>query len=102
MFDAARAVAGEALAMAQRIDEPVALNFAWAGVGQVALHQGEVDEAVEALERSSHVWRGDTAPWQPLFTGALGFACALSGDPSRGVTLLDRALEQMAALGLIA
>jgi DNA-binding SARP family transcriptional activator len=101
MFQEARAVAAEALTIAQQIDEPVALNFAWAAAGQVALQLGEFDEAVQALERAVHVWRGDTPPWQPRFTGALGLAYALSGDPARGIVLLDRALEQTATLGVL-
>src|SRR5262249_18406814 len=85
MFQEARSVAAEALAIAQQIDEPVALNFAWAGAGQAALHQGNVDEAVHALECAANAWRGDTTPWQPVFIGALGLAHALSGDSARGI-----------------
>ena len=101
MFQEARAIAAEALTIAQQIDEPVALNFAWAATGQVALQLGEFDEAVRALERAVQVWRGDTPPWQPRFTGALGLAFALSGDPARGIVLLDSALEQTATLGVL-
>lgn len=101
MFPEGRAVAAEGLAIARQLDEPVALSFAWAATGVLALQQGRHGEAIEALERALEERRGDIPPWLPRFTGALGLARAVSGDPARGLVLLDRALEQAVTIGVL-
>jgi tetratricopeptide (TPR) repeat protein len=93
-FPEARTVAAEGLAIARRLDEPVALSFAWAETGVLALQQGRLGEAIEALERALEARREATPPWLPRFAGALGLAYAVSGDPARGLGLLQRALEE--------
>jgi DNA-binding SARP family transcriptional activator len=101
MFREARAVAAEALAIAHRLDEPVALTFAWAATGMLALQQGHLGEAIEALARSVDAAGRDAPPWLSRFTGALGLAHAAAGDPARGLALLDQALEQTVTGGVL-
>jgi tetratricopeptide (TPR) repeat protein len=93
-FPEARAVAAEGLEIARRLDESVALSFAWAETGVLAFQQGQLGEAIEALERALETRRGAMPPWLPRFAGALGLAHAVSGDPARGLGLLERALEE--------
>jgi DNA-binding SARP family transcriptional activator len=100
-FGEARAVAAEALAIARQLDAPVSLSFAWAGTGMLALQQGRHGDAIEALERALEARRGDNPPWLPRFAGALGLAHAVSGDPARGLGLVEQALAQAEKIGVV-
>ena len=102
-FAEGRAVAEECLAIAKAIDQPVALGFAWAAFGHLALNERDASRAIDALERALEVGaRVIASPWVPRFTGALGYVNALSGHTVRGLQLLTDALDQAAAVGMSA
>jgi len=100
-FEEAAAVADECLGIARSLDHPIALTFAWASAGNLALQRGEPGLAIERMERALAYGRsvGDT-PWASRFTGLLGYAYALSAQATRGVTMIAQALEQAAATGI--
>jgi len=99
MFAEARSLAAEGVAIAEKLGDRVALNFAWAGAGVTALHAGRFTEAIQALERAIEMWSADTPPWLPRYIGALGWAHALSGEALRAVELIARAFARTVAFG---
>ena len=100
-FDDARTVVDECMALARDLGQPVALTFAWAVAGTLALQQGQLAVAIERLEQALD-WnrRAGDAPWASRFAAMLGYAYALVGDPARGVAQLAHAVERAAAMGM--
>ena len=100
-FDEATGVARDCVAIAEGLGQPLALSFAWAGVGALALQRGRPDDAMPALRRALEFGRrDDDPPWTPRFAGTLGYALALAGDVGGGRALLDQALGRMVAGGI--
>jgi len=100
-FEEAHAVAEDCVMIARSLDHPIALSFAWAAAGTLALQQGHLSLAIERLERALQSGRrADDSPWASRFAGLLGYAYALSGQTTRGVAILAHALEQAAAIGM--
>jgi tetratricopeptide (TPR) repeat protein len=95
-------VARDRVAIAEGLEQPLALSFAWARVGALALQRGQLDDAVPALRRALEFGRrDDDPPWTPRFAGTLGYALALAGDVDGGQALLDQALAQIATIGIV-
>src|SRR5262250_2170898 len=91
-FEDARAHAQEALQIAEAADHPFTLAEALAGLGSVSLAQGDLDQAVAALERARIIiveWR--LQPWA-VFT-RLGYAYALSERLAEARRLLTDVIE---------
>jgi DNA-binding SARP family transcriptional activator len=101
-FDEAADVTRDCVAIAEGLGQPLALGFAWASAGALALQRGQLDDATLAFRRAlEFVRREEDAPWFSRIAGTLGYALALAGDVDGGRALLDRALEQMAATGIV-
>jgi DNA-binding SARP family transcriptional activator len=102
-FEDAQVVADEGLTLAQQLDHPIALSFAWGGAGLLALQQGALGSSIDRLERALERGEGTTvSPWVQRFAGALGYAYALSGQAMRGCAVLGKALDQAATIGMAA
>ena len=87
-FVDARAHAQEALRIAEGADHPFTLAEALTGVGSVFLDQGDLDRAIEALERARSVIRAwHLRPWAVF--ARLGYACTLSGQLVEARALFD-------------
>jgi tetratricopeptide (TPR) repeat protein len=101
-FAEARSRAEEALGIAERASHPFTLAEALTGVGSVSIMQGDLDGAVEVLQRARAVVRG----WdhQPPAVGArLGYALVLSGRVREGRELLEgvvRSASTMSSMGV--
>ena len=101
-FHDARSHAEEALRIAEGADHPFTLAETLTCVGSVALAQGDLDRAIDALERA----RGITDEWnfQPWAVFArLGYAWAVSGRVQEGRDLLEevrRGAKTMSAMGV--
>jgi len=101
-FVEASSHAQEALRIAEGADHPYTLAEALTGVGSVALALGDLDQAIDALERA----RGLTRQWnfQPwAILARLGYACALSGRADEGRRLLEGVIQDattMSSMGV--
>ncbi|MBI4588926.1 MAG: AAA family ATPase [Candidatus Rokubacteria bacterium] len=93
------AVGGEAVRLAEAVDQPFERLVAYLGVGLLALRKGDLHEAIAALEKSLPLCRvGDLALWFPAIASPLGYAYALSGRLAEAVPLLERAVEETVLL----
>jgi tetratricopeptide (TPR) repeat protein len=77
--------------------------MAYFGVGDLSLRRGDLPTAIDTLERAAHLCRTAGIPqWFPTVAAALGRAYALAGRLAEGVSLLEQAVEQGAAMGMSA
>ena len=94
--------AQEALRIAEGADDPFTLAEALTGVGSVALAEGDLDGAIDALERASAVIHASNLqPWAVL--ARLGHAYALSKRPPEARGLLEKVTRDattMSAMGV--
>ena len=68
------------------------------GVGQLYLHQGDVQKAIPALEQALAHLPGRAPPFFfPRLASALGTAYTLSGRVTEALPLLEQAVEQTTA-----
>ena len=91
--DAARH-AGDALAVAQAVEHPDTLFWAWYTLGVVALARGVSREAVPSLERALEVARANDLPiYAPSAVSAVATASALEGRVNEALPALRSAVE---------
>ncbi len=94
--------AQEALRIAEGADHPFTLAEALTGVASVCLAQGDLDRAMDALERARVLTRtSNLQPWAIL--ARLGYACALSARPAQGRDLLEEVIQNattMSSMGV--
>ena len=99
-FGAAHPLAAEAVAIAERVGQPLAIVVARYTLGFLALHRGDLKSAVEALEPTLELCRAWGFPaWVPNIASALGYAYVLGGRVEQGTALLRQAVDQTAATG---
>ena len=99
-FDEALACSEEAVRFARELDHPASLISGYRGVGLVFLRRGDVQQSLSPLERAVQLCRSTPVPLLfDIAAGHLGYAYALSGRVSEGVTLLEEALADPAATG---
>lgn len=85
----------EALDLARSTNHPDTLLWAFRGLGQFYLEQGEADRAVNLLERTLALCRANDLPvYIPPVTSALGFAYALAGRVTEALPLLEHAAQE--------
>jgi tetratricopeptide (TPR) repeat protein len=97
-FTEGRALGQEALRIAEDIDHPGSLMFAYRGIGLLSLRQGDLHRALAQLERAMHLCQDVDLPgYFPLITAALGAAYTLSGRIDDAVTWLTQAMQQATA-----
>jgi Predicted ATPase len=101
-FADASSHAQEALRIAEGADHPFTLAEALTGVGGVSLAQGDLDRAIDALERARVVvceW--NLQPWAVL--ARLGYAYTLSARAREGRHLLEEVIQNattMSSMGV--
>jgi class 3 adenylate cyclase/tetratricopeptide (TPR) repeat protein len=101
-FGEASSHAQEALRIAEGADHPYTLAEALTCVGSVTLAQGDVDQAIDALERA----RGLTRQWNFrswAVLARLGYAFALFGRVDEGRRLLEDVIQDattMSSMGV--
>ena len=101
-FAEARSHAEEGLRIAEGADHPFTLAEALTGLGSVFLAQGNVNPAIEALERARVIARKwSLQPW--ALVARLGHAFALAGRPVEARDLLEevaRSATTMSSMGV--
>src|SRR5438552_2389344 len=85
-FTEALARAGEAVEIAEAVDQPLSRTVAYTAVGVTSLRRGEHARAITALERALGLIRDwNIALWFPRVASSLGAAYALGGRAAEGV-----------------
>ncbi len=98
-FAEAERLATEAATLTQAHNLPFAFVLARMALGHVAIVQGRVEAAMEAMEPALSTIEARGIPtWQPWAAALRGYALALSGRLDEGRALLELALERAKAL----
>ncbi len=101
-FAEARRRADEAMIAAEGAAHPFDLVVALFGRALVALRRGDVDEGIAVLERALTLCQVGHVPfWFPLIGVWLGAAYASAGRLADALPLLEQAVDQHAAIGLV-
>jgi tetratricopeptide (TPR) repeat protein len=88
----------EGLQIAEAVAHPASLTAASAGVGLLALRQGDLPRALPLLERGVGICRDADIPFLfPLMAAALGAAYTLGGRAADAIPLLTQAMAQSTA-----
>jgi tetratricopeptide (TPR) repeat protein len=99
-FEEGIASAEEGIRVAEALDHPYSLIVACWSLGLLYDVKGDPDNAVRVLERGLALCR----EWKltvlvPLVSGPLGYAYALTGRVTEGLSLLSQALQDMEVMG---
>jgi tetratricopeptide (TPR) repeat protein len=102
-FAEGHALGEEGLRIAEAVDHPASLMWAYYGIGLLALRQGNVHRVLPLLERAVGFCQDAALSGLfPLIAGALGAAYTLAGRGADAVPLLTQAIEQMTATEAVA
>jgi class 3 adenylate cyclase/tetratricopeptide (TPR) repeat protein len=97
-FTEGRTLGDEGLQIAEEVDHPGSLMYAYHGIGLLALRQGDLPRALPLLERALGLCQDAGLPlYFPWIAAALGAAYALAGRVANAMPLLTQALEQATA-----
>jgi tetratricopeptide (TPR) repeat protein len=92
----------EAVRIAEAVDHPVSLIWAYLGVGFLSLRQRDFSRAIPGLERGLDLCRVYNIPlWFPETAAALGWAYACAGRVAEALPLLEEAEQRGAAMGTL-
>jgi tetratricopeptide (TPR) repeat protein len=98
-FTEGRALGNEGLQAAEAVDHPASLMIAFAGVGLLAIRQGDLSIALARLEQAMGICQEANFPvYFPTMAAALGAAYTLDGRVAEAIELLTPAMEQIAAI----
>ncbi len=94
-FAEGRAMRADVLRLAEATAQPFHLAVATFGVGQLALHQGDLSQALAVFERGLAVCQShDLRDWLPTLAARVGYAYVLAGRLPEALTLLEQAVGQ--------
>jgi len=98
-FAEAERSATEAATLTRTYDLPSGFVLARMALGHVALVQGRIEDAMQAMEPALETIEARGIPtWQPWAAALRGYALALAGRLDEGRALLELALERAVAL----
>ncbi|HEY7494913.1 MAG TPA: adenylate/guanylate cyclase domain-containing protein [Candidatus Tectomicrobia bacterium] len=101
-FAEGRTLGEEGFRIAEEVDHPGSLMYAYHGIGLLALRQGHMPRALPLLERAMSLCQDADLPlFFPWIAAALGTAYALAGRGADAVPLLTQALEQATATATV-
>jgi tetratricopeptide (TPR) repeat protein len=101
-FTEGRALAEEALQIAEVVIHPGSFIWAYYGIGLLSLRQGDLPRALPPLERAVGLCQDADFPYFfPLMAPALGEAYTLGGRGADAEPMLTRAMEQTTAMGMV-
>jgi len=97
-FAEGRTLGDEGLQIAEAVNHPGSLMYAYHGIGLLALRQGDLPRALPRLERAVSICQeADLRAYFPWIAAALGAAYALAGRGTDAVPLLMQAMKQSTA-----
>jgi class 3 adenylate cyclase/tetratricopeptide (TPR) repeat protein len=92
----------ESVKIAQAIEHPYTLSYAYLGIGALYLRQGALPKAIAVLERALGLCQGADIPLGSIESAStLGYAYALSGRLIEALPLLEQAAEQAVSMRLL-
>jgi class 3 adenylate cyclase/tetratricopeptide (TPR) repeat protein len=92
--------AEEAVRIAEAVDHPLSLIYAYLGVGFLSLRQRDLSSAIPVLERGLDLCRVyNMLLWFPETASALGCAYACAGRAAEALPLLEQAEQSGALMG---
>jgi tetratricopeptide (TPR) repeat protein len=92
----------ESVKVAQAIEHPYTLSYAYLGVGGLYLRQGALHKAIAVLERALGLCQGADIPLGFIESAStLGYAYALAGRVTEALPLLEQAVEQAVSMRLL-
>jgi tetratricopeptide (TPR) repeat protein len=98
-FAEGRGLGDAGLWIAEEVDHPTSLMFAYNGLGLLFLYQGDLQRALPLLERAVGLCQdADLPSYFPVMAPALGAAYNLGGRIADAVSLLTQALERAMAM----
>jgi len=101
-FAEGRLLAEEGLRIAETVDHPASLMFAYWGIGLLSLRQGDLHRALSLLERAvGSCQDADRPAVFPVVAAALGVTYTLCGRFADAMLLLTQAMEQARATGRV-
>jgi class 3 adenylate cyclase/tetratricopeptide (TPR) repeat protein len=90
----------EGLRIAETVEHPASLMFAYYGIGLLSLRQGDLSRALPQLQWAVGICQEADLPiFFPWMAAALGEVYTLGGRVADAVPLLTQAMEQSAATG---
>jgi DNA-binding NtrC family response regulator/class 3 adenylate cyclase/tetratricopeptide (TPR) repeat protein len=90
----------EAARLAEALEHPYDMAFAWWALAHLHIGRGELSHAVGLLERGVALTREwDLTYFSVMDTGSLGYAYALSGRIAEGIPLLEHAVNSSKTMG---
>ena len=100
-FDGGMVYAQEALNIAKEVGHPFNLAHIYYDLGYYHGVKGELDQAVEALDKAfTFVREWNLTYLSPFIMGFFGHVCALSGRVEEGIALLKQATSDYESMGL--
>ena len=98
-FAEGRAFGDEGLQIAEAVEHPISLMYAYYGSGLLSLHQGDLPRAFPLLEQAVGLCQDTDFPiFFPWMATALGAAYTLGGRVTDAVPLLTQAMKQSTAM----
>jgi class 3 adenylate cyclase/tetratricopeptide (TPR) repeat protein len=98
MFAEGKTLGEEGLRIAEAVDHPGSLMWAYYGIGLLALRQGDLPRALPRLERAMGICQEADLPlYFPLVAAGLAASYTLGGRVTDAVPLLMQAMEQTMA-----
>jgi tetratricopeptide (TPR) repeat protein len=99
-FDEGQAYGEEAVRLAEVLDHPNSLIFAYLNLSHLHSVRGQLDQTSRLLERAVEEARDrDITMWAPVMTASLGYMHARSGRSTEGISRLKQALTAFEASG---
>lgn len=101
-FKAGMTHAKKAVATASETRHPLSEVLGWLAVGHLALRKGDLDDAIEALERGVVLSDRYSLPlWRLRLVSSLGASLAYRGRLTEAITLTEEALGSAEAMALL-
>jgi tetratricopeptide (TPR) repeat protein len=99
MFPEGRTLGEEGLRIAEAVNHPASLMFAYRGMGVLSLLQGDLSRAIPLLEHAVGICQeAELLSWFPRTSVMLSGAYTLAGRVTDAVTLLTQAMKQNSAI----
>jgi class 3 adenylate cyclase/tetratricopeptide (TPR) repeat protein len=96
LFAEAATRSHEAIRIATSAGQPFSLIAAHVALGELHIRQGNLDQAVPALERAVEIGRTrDLRSWMPVSLSGLGHAYAVSGRVADAILLLEESVSDV-------
>jgi tetratricopeptide (TPR) repeat protein len=101
-FKAGMMHARNAVATAAETRHPLSEVLGWLAVGHLALRKGDLDDAIDALERGVTLSDRHSLPlWRARLVSTLGVSLAYRGRTDEALRLTEEALANAEAMGLM-